>query len=164
MRTLMGNAATADLSALAADLAAASGGAMEKAAQQIIMQTAMKVQSEAQTRAPIKSGRLRNSISVSYPTPMSAVIGPQVEYGVYQEFGTGSRGEFPGTPYTISARPGKFLRFQIGRKTVFVKAVTHPGVRARAYMRGGLEAALGKGIVDQMLNEGTLLITRGPNA
>jgi phage gpG-like protein len=137
---------------------------MEKAAKQIIMQTAMKVQSEAQTRAPIKSGRLRDSISIQYPTPLSAVIGPQVSYGVYQEFGTGSRGEFPGAPYKITPKKGTYLKFKIGAKTVFVKSVDHPGVRARAYMRGGLEAALGAGMVEEMLKAGTLMITKGPNA
>lgn len=163
MRTSMASAAaSADLTQLAADLGAASGS-IEVSAQQIIMQAAAKVQSEAQSKAPIKSGRLQRSITVSYPNPLSAIIGPQVGYGVYQEFGTGSRGEFPGTPYKISAKPGKLLRFKIGNRTVFVKSVTHPGVRARAYMRGGLESALGPELVEKMLRTGTLLITRGPN-
>lgn len=160
----MNRAASADLSALAADLAYASQKGIDAAAQQVIQQAAQRVQAEAQTRAPVKSGRLRNSISIQYPTPTSAIIGPQVEYGVYQEFGTGSRGEFPGTAYEINARPGGYLRFKQGTRWVYTKKVRHPGVRARRYMRGGLEAALGADLMDRLLKAGTLLIMKGPKA
>jgi len=158
-------AASADLTALAKDLANASGRGIEMSTQQIIMQAAQRVQSEAQTMAPVKSGRLRNSISIKYPDNHSAIIGPQVEYGVYQEFGTGTRGEFPGTMYEIkSKKPGGLLKFKVGNKTVYARTVKHPGVRPRAYMRGGLQAALGQDLVAKLAAAGALLITRGPNA
>ena len=160
----MANAGTADLSSLVADMASASGTGAFDAARTLIVQGAMKVQAEAQTLAPVKSGRLRNSISIKYPTPLTAIIGPQVEYGVYQEFGTGSRGEFPTGPYTITAKPGKLLRFKVGAKVVFARSVTHPGVRARHYMRDGLEAAIGSQMLDQLAKAGAAQITRGPNA
>ena len=160
----MANAASADLSSLAKDLAEASGRSIQMAAQKVVMDTAMTVQAEAQSRAPVKSGRLRNSISIRYPNPLTAIIGPQVEYGVYQEFGTGSRGEFPTGPYTITAKPGKLLRFKVGAKVVFARSVTHPGVRARHYMRDGLEAAIGSQMLDQLAKAGAAQITRGPNA
>lgn len=160
----MANAASADLSALALDLASASGMGAQKAAQSIIMQGALRVQSEAQSMAPIKSGRLRNSISIKYPQPLTAIIGPQVEYGVYQEFGTGTRGEFPGAPIKITAKNGGLLKFKIGNRTIYTRSVNHPGVRARRFMRGGLEAALGQEIVSRLAKAGALLITKGPNA
>lgn len=161
----MANAASADLSKLAADLSAASGTGIQRAAEQIIQQTAQKVQAEAQTRAPVRSGRLRNSISIKYVNATTALIGPEVDYGVYQEFGTGSRGEFPGTPYTIkSRRPGGYLVFRVGNRKVFTRSVQHPGVRAKAFMRGGLEAALGPNLASRLAQVGALLITKGPNA
>ena len=90
----MTNAASADLSALAQDLSVISQTSAAAAAQQVIQQAAQRVQAEAQSLAPVKTGALRDSISIKYPSPTSAIIGPQVSYGVYQEFGTGSRGEF----------------------------------------------------------------------
>jgi hypothetical protein len=163
MRISMGNAATVDLSNLAKDLVAA-GTSINVAAQKVIQDIALRVQSESQSRAPVKSGRLRNSISIRYPDPLTAIIGPQVEYGVYQEFGTGSRGEFPTGPYKISAKPGKLLRFKMGNKTIYARSVTHPGVRARHFMRDGLEAALGSELLGQMTAAGQAQIIRGPNA
>jgi phage gpG-like protein len=161
----MGSAAYADLTALAQDLAYASGVGIAKATEKVIKDAAQNIQSEAQTRAPIKSGALRNSISIRYPDPYSAIIGPDVEYGVYQEFGTGLRGEFPGAPYEIKPRnPGGVLAFKIGNRTVFAKKVTHPGVRARAYMRGALEDYLGDRLVTKMAEAGSLVIIKGPNA
>jgi phage gpG-like protein len=161
----MANAASADLAALAADLAAAGNTGINTAAERIIRQAAQRVQAEAQTQAPVRSGRLRNSISIQYPTPTTAIIGPQVEYGVYQEFGTGSRGEFPGSAYEITSnRPGGYLKFRSGTRWVYTRKVRHPGVRARRYMRGGLEAALGSDLIEGLLKAGTLLITKGPKA
>jgi HK97 gp10 family phage protein len=159
----MVNAASIDLSNLAKDLMAA-GTSINVAAQKVIQDTAMRVQSEAQSRAPVKSGRLRNSISIKYPNPLTAIIGPQVEYGVYQEFGTGSRGEFPTGPYKITAKPGKLLRFKVGAKIVYARSVTHPGVRARHYMRDAVEATLGSELLGQMAAAGQAQIIRGPNA
>jgi phage gpG-like protein len=161
----MANAATVDLTSLANDLQRASGAGIDMAAQQIIRQTAMNVQSEAITRAPIKSGRLRSSISIRYEGPLRAVIGPQVDYGVYQEFGTGERGEFPTGPITIRPKtPGGFLAFKVNGRMVYTKKVTHRGIRPRRYMRGGLEAAVGTKMLSELADKGAALITRGPNA
>jgi HK97 gp10 family phage protein len=161
----MASAASANLAALAADLSAASGQPMMHSAQQIIQQSAQRVQSEAQTRAPVRSGRLRNSISIRYNGPLSATIGPQVPYAAYQEFGTGSRGEFPGAPYEIKPRnPQGTLVFKVQGKTVFAKVVRHPGIKARPFMRPAFAAALGQDLVQRLLDAGMAAITRGPNA
>jgi phage gpG-like protein len=159
----MANAASADLTSLAKDLVAA-GMSINTAAQKVIQDMALRVQSESQSRAPVKSGRLRNSISVRYSDPLSAIIGPQVEYGVYQEFGTGTRGEFPGAPITITPKNGKYLVFKVGNRKVYARKVVNPGVKARHYMRDGFEAALGQELTAQLLAAGAAQITRGPNA
>lgn len=160
----MNNAASADLTSLASDLAYASNQGMFKAAQQIIQTTAMNVRDEAQTRAPVKSGRLRDSITVRYVSALSAIIGPQVNYGVYQEFGTGTRGEFPTASYTIKPKNGKYLSFTVNGKRVVTRSVTHPGIKARPYMRPALTETLGDEMTQKLLEKGALLITKGKNA
>jgi HK97 gp10 family phage protein len=160
----MANAASADLTALARDLNDASGVGIMAAAQQVIKDTAVKVQSLSQSMAPVKSGRLRNSISIKYPDPLSASIGPQVEYGVYQEFGTGSRGEFGGQPYEIKPKTqGSLLVFKVNGKTVYARRVMHPGIKAHPFMRPALTQALGA-MAESMAEKGALLITKGKNA
>lgn len=161
----MSGAVYADLTALAGDLAAASGINITQAAQQVIQNSAQEVQSAAQAAAPVKTGALRDSISISYPEPLTAIIGPKVEYGVYQEYGTGSRGEFPGSPYEIRPKkPGGYLVWKSRNGRVFARKVVHPGVRGKAYMRKGFTRAFGDRMVDQLLKAGLAAITKGPNA
>ena len=135
----MAVAAWADLASLANDLSKAEGTGITLAAADIIQQSAQRIQSTAQSLAPIKSGRLRQSISIRYPEPLKAIVGPQVEYGKYQEFGTGTRGEFPTKPYEIRPKGGrKFLSFTVNGKKVVVRRVTHPGEWA---LPGGMRHA-----------------------
>jgi HK97 gp10 family phage protein len=160
----MADAAYVDLVSLAADLAKAGSIGITQAAQQVIQQSAQKIQAEAQTLAPIKSGRLKNSISIRYPNPLEAVIGPQVEYGVYQEFGTGERGEFGGSAYTIKPKsPGGVLVFTVGGRKVYARSVRHPGVPPHPYMRPAVQNILGD-MASELADRGALLITKGPNA
>lgn len=49
------------------------------------------VSADAKANCPVDTGHLRNSIAVQVDGN-SAVIGPSAEYGIYVEFGTGSRG------------------------------------------------------------------------
>jgi HK97 gp10 family phage protein len=160
----MADAAWADLSSLAHDMANATGTSIGMAAAEIIQQSAQQIQKAAQTAAPVKSGRLRSSISIRYPEPLHAVIGPQVEYGVYQEFGTGSRGEFPGNSYEIKPKSGhKYLSFVSNGRRIYVRKVTHPGVKAHPFMRPAFRQVLGSAVED-LASKGAALITKGPNA
>lgn len=95
---------------------------------------------------------------------LKTIVGPNVEYGVYQEYGTGSRGEFPGQAYMIRPkRAGGLLAFKIGNKTVYSRSVRHPGIKAHPFMRPAIEAVLGT-LAGDMAERGALLITKGPNA
>jgi phage gpG-like protein len=156
-------AASANLRSLAADLAHASGQGIEQAAAQVVREYAGKIQDQAMQFAPVKTGALRDSITVSFDSATSATIGPRVPYGPYQEFGTGSRGEFPGSPYLIRPKNAKRLSFVADGKRVVTTQVTHPGVRAKAYMRRAVMSAFGS-LADDLARQGALLITRGPNA
>lgn len=51
------------------------------------------VRAEAQANCPKDTGRLANSIVVQSEGGNSVVIGPTAEYGIYVEFGTGSKGD-----------------------------------------------------------------------
>jgi HK97 gp10 family phage protein len=144
----MQSAATADLSALAAQMAKA-GTSIQQEAEHIIKDAATQIQSVAQSLAPVKTGALRQSITITYLTSTKAVIGPHVIYGAYQEFGTGSRGEFPTGPYEIKPKNKQFLVFKTkDGRWIRTKHVIHPGVKAQPYMRPAV-----KQVIDNMAPE-----------
>lgn len=131
-------AGSADLTALASDLRSAGVNAT-KLISGLVQDTAKEVQAEAKTFAPYKTGRLASSIEIISETDLSAVIGPTVDYGVYQEFGTGTRGEFG------SAKG------------------TRRGIPAHPYMRPALLMAMGP-LADEMAQAGALVIVKGPRS
>jgi len=160
----MANAATADLVSLAADLSAASGDSLMISAEKIIKDAAQKIQATAQANAPFKSGKLRASIRIRYVGPLTAIIGPSVDYGVYQEFGTGTRGEFPTGVYEIRPRNAKVLSWTSNGKRRFAKVVHHPGIKPHPFMRPAFEQVLGDDVVSALADAGLAAITRGPGA
>jgi hypothetical protein len=154
-------AASADLTSLLEKLSASNQN-ITRMATELIRSTAEKVRSEAISKAPFKTGALRNSISVSYDGPLRATVGPHVPYGVYQEFGTGTRGEFPGQMYEIRPKnPNGRLVFKTkDGKWVSAKLVRHPGIPPRPYMRPALTEALGDSAA-KLASIGALSITKG---
>lgn len=89
-----------EVRALAFQLQSSAGrvGALASAA---VRKTAFDIQADAQALAPVDTGALRNSISVDITgdgrsLSMTAEIGPTVEYGIFQEYGTSTQ---PGKPY-----------------------------------------------------------------
>ena len=59
----------------------------------VLRRTALAIEADAKALAPVDTGALRASISTTITGDgrsgrMSAEIGPTVEYGVYQEYGT----------------------------------------------------------------------------
>lgn len=57
------------------------------------------VRAEAQANCPKDTGRLANSIVVQSESGNSVLIGPTADYGIYVEYGTGSKGD-PSKPHT----------------------------------------------------------------
>lgn len=156
-------AASAELRDLAAHLAQASGNGIEKEALDLIQRTAMQIQQLSQGAAPRKTGKLANSIRITWTDKLSATIGPSVPYGVYQEFGTGTRGEYPGKIYEIRPKTKPYLVFKVNGKTVVARVVHHPGIKAHPYMRPATIAAL-EPFADQLAERGQLLIIKGPGS
>jgi HK97 gp10 family phage protein len=59
------------------------------AAQREVRRSALIVQGGAKQRAPVDTGRLRNSIAVEVDADgLGATVGTNVEYAPFQEFGT----------------------------------------------------------------------------
>lgn len=105
-----------------ADLVRQTGMAYEDASRYVINEAAYEVQNLAKAYAPVRTGRLRDSIAVRFSNDgMSAEVYTDTPYAVYQELGT--RG-----PYKIRPKRVKYLRFKVGDKVVFAKEVTHPGI------------------------------------
>lgn len=71
------------------------------AASAALRKVAHDIEADAKALAPVDTGALRSSISTSVSGDgrnggMTAEIGPTVEYGIYQEYGTSTQ---PGTPF-----------------------------------------------------------------
>lgn len=122
-----------DLTNLANDLFEASDNA-EAATQSLLEAAGDQVMADAKSRAPVKTGALKNSITKKIE-PLKITVGPDMFYGTYIEYGTGSRGEFPGAVYQILPKNGMALKFQVGSKTVFARSVKHPGIKSQPFMR-----------------------------
>lgn len=155
-------AASVELRELAQDLTQA-GQRVEKVAADLIGQIAQQIQAYAQAAAPRDTGKLAGSIHIVWVDRLTAEVKPGVAYGPFQEFGTASRGEFPGKPYEIRPKAKPFLVFQVNGRTVYARKVTHPGVRAQPYMRPAALTAL-EPFADRLAERGALLITKGPRS
>jgi hypothetical protein len=99
-----------------------------------------RVEAEAQRRAPVDSGRLRNSIRLEMrrtPGKIIATVSSRLDYAIYQERGTGiyaGRG-------MIQPRRGKYLVFtpKGSGQPVFAREVR--GVPALHYLEKALQKA-----------------------
>lgn len=139
----MTDAATADLTRLIQNFERAQAVA-PKIAQQYLTEAATDIRARMRALAPVKTGYLMNSIRI-ISEPGRMTIGPiGVFYAPYMEFGTGTRGEFPGPMYEIRPKTKKNLVFKINGRWVSTKVVKHPGVRARPYARPAARAVLGE--------------------
>jgi len=88
---------------------------------------------EMRERAPVRTGRLRDSIRV-VRIGQVRFVGPTVSYAPYVEFGT--------RPHIIRPRRARALRFEVEGRTVFAMYARHPGFRGRFFVRESLEAVM----------------------
>lgn len=152
-------AATADLTNLARAFQTASRGSKD-AGERIMDQAAEQISERMKTYAPKRTGRLYQSITIT-KTPGAWTIGPvDVPYAVYQEFGTGTRGEFGGPMYTIKPKKAGRLTFKIGGRWVSTKEVHHPGIPPHPFARPAARDVM-NGLADQFGDAGVNLIVKG---
>lgn len=113
---------------------------------------AITVQSAARERAPVDEGRLRADIGYELDEaemPTWAAVGPNVFYGPYMEYGTGTLADGPpgkgGAHRPPSAALAGWCQRHGGLNPFLVARAIgrRGGLRPRRYMRGGLAASLG---------------------
>jgi len=152
-----------DVTELANDLSEISELTPAQITENILRDVGSRIVDNARQRAPKKTGRLSTSISFKVTKGSKLEIDVGAPYGTYQEFGTGTRGEFPGRPYVITPKQAKVLRFTAGGKTVYTRKVTHPGIPARPYLRPAAIEEVGP-LLDKLTEKGQALIIKGPNS
>jgi HK97 gp10 family phage protein len=86
-------------------------------------ESAKFVFAEVRERAPVRTGRLRESIALVKVNDLYYVVGSPLEYAVFVEKGT--------RPHIIKPKRARALRFEVGSETVFAARVVQPS-------RGGL--------------------------
>ena len=67
----------------------------------VVRKTAFDVEAQAKQTVPVDTGALKNSISTTMESDLTAIVAPHTEYAVFVEFGT-SRGS-PAQPYMTPA-------------------------------------------------------------
>jgi len=86
-------------------------------------ESAKFVFTEVKEHTPVRTGKLRESISLIKINDLHYVIGSPLEYAVFVEKGT--------RPHIIRPKRARALRFELGGQTVFAAYVVQPS-------RGGL--------------------------
>lgn len=113
--------------------------ALLKQAMKVMLTTgALIAEGTAKEKAPAQNGVLRGSISHKVFDDY-AIVGTNVEYAKYQEYGTGIYGK---TGQPIRPRNAKVLSFVIGGTRVFAREVR--GTPAKKFMEAGLKMVQSK--------------------
>lgn len=130
----VGPAVQTDLGQLVANLHKAKQD-IPGVSQQLLVKTGEEIAERMRYYVPVKTGRLRQSIRV-ITEPGRVVVGPVgVDYALYVEYGTGSRGEFA----TLKQK-NNVTMMKVQGKWVPLKRQT--GQRAQPYMRPAAEDVL----------------------
>jgi len=149
---------------LVKDLATISDLPPEQITENIFEDLGQQIATKAQQLAPRKTGALAQSIKHTVVKGVQLEVGSDLEYAMFQEFGTATRGEFPGQPYKIRPKkPGGKLVFKIGNKTIRTKEVNHPGIPARPYIRPAALEVM-EPMLEKLSERGQAFIVKGPKA
>lgn len=141
---------------------ATSGTSMKASATHLVHEAVGATEEYAKAYAPVRSGRLRGSIS-SYSDDLTGVVQASASYAIFVELGTGTRGEFPTGPITIKPKTGQYLSWIDGNgKRVFAKSVTSPGMAPKPFLRPALQRAIEE-LEGQLGVAAVLSIVKGPN-
>ena len=151
-----------DITDLVKDLDEISELRPEQITENIFKDLGPEIVQKAKEKAPVDTGELKDSITHEV-TGTSLTITVGAAHGLYQEFGTASRGEFPGQPYEIKPKKGKYLKFKVGDKTVFAKKVKHPGVAPQPFLRPAFMDTLGD-LYGKLAERGQAMILKGPRS
>ena len=127
----MGAVGSADIHKLAEALRR-SGKDSEATTHRVLVEAANFILTEMEVRVPVDTGELRRSLAIRVEGD-KVIIGPNVPYAPYVEFGT--------RPHEIRPKsPGGTLAFTVNGKPVFAKVVNHPGTKAQPFVRPAFAA------------------------
>lgn len=127
----MAAVAYADITSLA-DALKHTAAQSQITTQQVLIESANHILAEMESRVPVKTGKLRTSLSIRIETN-KVIIGPHTSYDAAVEFGS--------KPHVIvPKKPGGVLVFTVGGTKVFTRKVRHPGTRAQPYVRPAFQA------------------------
>ncbi|MEM0382405.1 MAG: HK97 gp10 family phage protein [Nitrososphaerota archaeon] len=84
-------------------------------------------QSEAASRVPVKTGRLKSSIQTRCEGSIRYVVEATAPYAGYVEYGS--------TSHLIEPTKSRALRFSIDGRVIYARRVRHPGSAPRPYWR-----------------------------
>jgi len=156
-------AATVQMAALAQDLANASGEAFKTVASGLLNSAITQVATYAQQYAPRRTGRLANAFG-SEIHGLSGSVYNTAPYAKFNEFGTGTRGEFPGSPIVIVPKRAKYLRFKTkDGRVIYTKRVVNPGMAPRPFLRPAVER-IALPFASNLGDAAVATIVQGPNA
>ena len=127
----MSAVASADITRIAEALRA-TGKDSDATTRRVLIESANFLLVEMESRVPVDSGALRASLGVRFEGD-KIVVGPDVPYASYVEFGT--------APHQIKPKTADgVLRFQVNGQTVYARVVNHPGTRAQPFVRPAFDA------------------------
>lgn len=106
---------------------------LNDASRRLILAVTKSVHEEAVALAPVRTGFLRDRISMEVERDVGRVVS-EAPYSAYVEYGT--------RPHFIYPRNARALRFEVGGRTIFAGYARHPGARGRFFMRRALENGL----------------------
>ncbi len=99
------------------------------------LQLASTFAEEARNRAPVRTGRLRDSITLRRAGDSTYIVEATAPYAGYVEYGS--------RPHTIEPRRARALRIEADGRTVYAQRVHHPGSAPRPFWRPALERVRG---------------------
>lgn len=87
----------------------AYAGSLDRRLAKVVTKVALDVQGNMQTRVPVDTGFLKNSIQASKITPLRWRVTVGADYGVYQEYGTVNMRAHPFFHRSVEAARQPFL-------------------------------------------------------
>jgi HK97 gp10 family phage protein len=154
-----------DFQELAKDLTAIQGGSVAINTKVMVASALSQIELLAEAYAPRRTGKLAGTIHTElFNNGMSGKVSVTASYAAYLEFGTGTRGEFPGSTIIIRPKNGKYLKFQgKGGQTIYAKEIRSPGMAPRPFLRPAFERVITP-MVSGIADMAQMSILKGPNA
>lgn len=130
----------------------------------VVGTVAYTIEGKAKVNAPHQTSALRGSIHTEGPKvgvggDIEAIVGTNVRYAPYQEYGTGIYAEPPegvsAKRQPITPKKARFLVFKIGGKTIFARSVR--GVKPKKYFERAKKETLPR--IDTFLKDTLKQIT-----